>query len=90
MPLLTRFVHRCSSSARRAIERAGREALALRADRSGNVAIIFAIAAIPIFGAVAVAVDYSRANSAPALPQQRLKEPAYSSVIFLSPLGGRG
>jgi Flp pilus assembly protein TadG len=36
----------------------------LRRDRSGNVAVIFGIAAIPVFGLVGAAVDYSRANSA--------------------------
>jgi Flp pilus assembly protein TadG len=33
-------------------------------DRRGNVAITFAIAIIPVFGAMGVAVDYSMANSA--------------------------
>ena len=36
----------------------------MRADRSGNVAVIFGIAAIPVFGLVGAAVDYSRANAA--------------------------
>ncbi len=34
------------------------------ADRRGNVAITFALAIIPVFGAMGVAVDYSMANSA--------------------------
>jgi Flp pilus assembly protein TadG len=34
------------------------------ADRRANVTIIFAIAIIPIFGAMGIAVDYSMANSA--------------------------
>ena len=33
-------------------------------DRRGNVAIIFALAIIPVFGAMGIAVDYSMANSA--------------------------
>ena len=33
-----------------------------RRDRSGNIAIIFALAALPIVTAVGCAVDYSRAN----------------------------
>ena len=33
-------------------------------DRRGNVAITFALAIIPVFGAMGVAVDYSMANSA--------------------------
>src|SRR5258708_4077306 len=37
---------------------------AFGADRGGNVTLIFALSAIPIFGAVAAAVDYSRGNSA--------------------------
>src|SRR3954452_12691359 len=64
MRLLTGLVHNCTIWAHRAIDEGRRNAHALRADRSGNVAIIFAIAIIPIFGAVAMAVDYSRANSA--------------------------
>src|SRR5262245_23100159 len=32
--------------------------------RGGNVAIIFALATLPLFGAMGVAVDYSRAASA--------------------------
>ena len=35
----------------------------LRSDRRGNVAIIFGLAILPIFGAVGAAVDYSAANS---------------------------
>jgi Flp pilus assembly protein TadG len=64
MPALIPVARRCASWARSAAERLRRDAEALGADRSGNVAIIFAIAVIPIFGAVATAVDYSRANSA--------------------------
>jgi Flp pilus assembly protein TadG len=56
--------HGCVHATRHAIHWLGREAGAMRDDRSGNVAIIFAISVIPIFGAVAVAVDYSRANGA--------------------------
>ena len=36
------------------------EAAAFRTDRSGNVALIFAIALVSIFGAAGAAVDYSR------------------------------
>ena len=64
MPTLIRSVRRYASWARRAIDQAGRHARALQADRSGNVAVIFGIAAIPVFGLVGAAVDYSRANSA--------------------------
>jgi len=44
----------------------GRAFGAFRAARGGNVAITFAIAAIPILGAVGAAVDYSRANDVKA------------------------
>ncbi len=40
----------------------GRAFAAFRAARGGNVAITFALAAIPILGGVGAAVDYSRAN----------------------------
>jgi Flp pilus assembly protein TadG len=66
------YARSCITWARRALERARREATAMRSDRSGNVAIIFAIAVIPIFGAVATAVDYSRANSARTAMQAAL------------------
>ncbi|HKS60394.1 MAG TPA: TadE/TadG family type IV pilus assembly protein [Xanthobacteraceae bacterium] len=45
---------------------------AFRADRGGNVTLIFALAIIPIFGAVAAAVDYSRGNSARTAMQASL------------------
>src|SRR5436190_21378025 len=64
MPMIPPVVRACVNWPHRAFDQARRKADALRADRSGNVAIIFAIAIIPIFGAVATAVDYSRANSA--------------------------
>src|SRR5688572_25484648 len=35
----------------------------LRSDRRGNVVLTFALALIPIMGAVGAAVDYSRANN---------------------------
>jgi Flp pilus assembly protein TadG len=57
-------VRSCVTWTRRAIARVRRDAGAFRADRSGNVAVIFAIALVPVFGAAAMAVDYSRANSA--------------------------
>jgi hypothetical protein len=39
------------------------------AARGGNVVLTFALSAIPIFGLVGAAVDYSRANSAKAAMQ---------------------
>lgn len=43
-----------------------------RVDRAGNVTLIFALSVIPIVGAVAVAVDYSRANAARTAMQAAL------------------
>ena len=57
-------VLRCAALARDLCVRSRTTARAFRADRGGNVTLIFALAIIPIFGAVAVAVDYSRGNSA--------------------------
>jgi len=45
---------------------------AFRTARSGNVAITFAVAILPIFGSVGAAVDYSRANDAKAKMQLAL------------------
>lgn len=45
---------------------------AFRADESGNIALIFALALLPIMTGVGVAIDYSRANSAKALLQSAL------------------
>src|ERR1700742_2649669 len=64
MPAFAPVARHCTTWARRAIERLRRDSAAFGADRSGNVAIIFGIAAIPVFGLVGAAVDYSRANSA--------------------------
>src|SRR3954465_6712226 len=64
MPLLAPVARRCTTWTRRAIHRLRRDANSFGADRSGNVAVIFGIAAIPVFGLVGAAVDYSRANAA--------------------------
>ncbi len=58
------LVSRCVGLTRRAADHIRRHAAAFRDDRAGNVAMIFGVAAIPIFGAVGVAVDYSRASNA--------------------------
>lgn len=50
------------------------------AERRGNVAITFAIATLPIIGAVGAAVDYSRANSVKAAMQSALD----STALMLS------
>ena len=47
-----------------------------RSARGGNVAITFAIATVPIIGAVAAAVDYSHANSVKAAMQAALDSTA--------------
>jgi Flp pilus assembly protein TadG len=49
---------------------------AFAADRRGNVALIFALATIPMVGAVATAVDYSRANAARTAMQAALDSTA--------------
>src|ERR1043165_1933686 len=64
MPVLTLLARSGVNWTRRAIDRIRRDADAWRTDRAGNVAIAFAIAAIPVFGLVGAAVDYSRANAA--------------------------
>src|SRR6185503_19211412 len=64
MPALAPVARRCTTWMSRAIDRLRRDAHAFGADRSGNVAIIFGIAAIPVFGLVGAAVDYTRANAA--------------------------
>lgn len=53
---------------------------AFNRSRSGNVAITFAIATLPIIGAVGAAVDYSRANSVKAAMQAALD----STALMLS------
>src|SRR5688572_3725053 len=50
----------------------GRQCRSLRTDRGGNVTLIFALSAIPLVGAVAMAVDYSRGNSARTAMQASL------------------
>jgi Flp pilus assembly protein TadG len=54
------------------IDRAGRQVGRFRHHGGGNVTLIFALAAIPLVGAVAVAVDYSRGNSARTAMQAAL------------------
>ena len=63
---------RGAALARRALTRARGQIDAFGADRSGNTTLIFALAVIPIFGAVGVAVDYSRGNSARTAMQAAL------------------
>jgi Flp pilus assembly protein TadG len=53
---------------------------AFRAARSGNVAITFAIASIPVIGFVGAAVDFSRANAVKASLQTALD----STALMLS------
>jgi len=64
MPKSTPLARSGAKRVRRAIDRTCRAVGAWRSDHSGNVAITFAIAAIPVFGLVGAAVDYSRANAA--------------------------
>ena len=64
IPFLPLPLRRCVALTRSAVDQAHRNATAFGAARGGNVAIIFALALIPVFGGVGVAVDYSRANNA--------------------------
>jgi Flp pilus assembly protein TadG len=59
-------------AARRIAGLLGRSCRSLRTDRGGNVTLIFALSAVPLVGAVAVAVDYSRGNSARTAMQASL------------------
>ncbi len=70
--LVPHAARRCSAHAWRLFARCRCAAGALRDDRSGNVTLIFALAIIPIVGAVAVAVDYSRGNAARTAMQAAL------------------
>jgi Flp pilus assembly protein TadG len=70
--LVPHAARRRSAHAWRLFARCRRAAGALRDDRSGNVTLIFALAIIPIVGAVAVAVDYSRGNAARTAMQAAL------------------
>ena len=54
-------------------------------DRSGNVAVIFAIASVPILTAVGSAVDYSRATQIRAKLQASIDAASVGSVSKSSP-----
>jgi len=73
--MMIRLAHlapRCVAVTRRFLTQFGRRTDAFRADRAANVGLTFAVAVIPIFGAVGVAVDYSRANAARTAMQAAL------------------
>src|SRR5262245_8403219 len=53
---------------------------ALASGRDGNVAVMFALAIVPIVGLVGAAVDFSRANAAKAAMQSALD----STILMLS------
>ena len=72
MLTFTTLAARGAALAHRALARARRQIGAFRADHGGNTTLIFALAVIPIFGAVGVAVDYSRGNSARTAMQAAL------------------
>jgi Flp pilus assembly protein TadG len=63
---------RCLALARRLYAETRRQVGALGTSRAGNVTLIFGIAIIPVVGAVALAVDYSRANAARTAMQAAL------------------
>jgi Flp pilus assembly protein TadG len=89
MPAFTSLARGCANWTRRTIDRIRRDAHALRADRSGNVAVIFGIAAIPVFGLVGAAVDYSRANAARTAMQVALDAAALTVAKEAANLTGK-
>ncbi|MBR1270250.1 pilus assembly protein [Bradyrhizobium sp. AUGA SZCCT0222] len=56
-----------------------------RRDRSGNIAVIFAIAALPIISAVGCAVDYSRATQLRSKLQAAIDAASVGSVAKSAP-----
>jgi Flp pilus assembly protein TadG len=62
------------------IRKACRGLLGLSAAQSGNVMVTFALAIIPVMGAVGGAVDYSRASSAKAAMQAALDSASLGTI----------
>ena len=56
-----------------------------RGDRSGNIAVIFAIAPLPIISAVGCAVDYSRATQLRSKLQAAIDAASVGSVAKSAP-----
>src|SRR5882762_2357197 len=56
-----------------------------RANRSGNIGIIFALACVPLISAVGSAVDYSMATRMRAKLQSAADGPAVASISQKSP-----
>src|SRR5690349_9858843 len=56
-----------------------------RNDRSGNIAVIFVLASLPIMTAVGCAVDYSRANQLRTKLQAAIDAASVGSVAKSSP-----
>ncbi|MES1149413.1 MAG: TadE/TadG family type IV pilus assembly protein, partial [Bradyrhizobium guangdongense] len=54
-------------------------------DRSGNIAVIFAVASVPVMSAVGCAVDYSRAIQLRAKLQSAIDAASVGSVAKSSP-----
>jgi Flp pilus assembly protein TadG len=50
-------------------------------DKKGNVAIIFALALLPVIAAIGMGVDYSRLSDAKSLMQSATDSAALASVI---------
>jgi Flp pilus assembly protein TadG len=62
-----------------------REIGRFRKDRSGNVAVIFTLALLPILSAIGVAVDYSRATQVRSKLQSAIDAASVGSVARKSP-----
>ena len=62
------------------------QARSLRDDQSGNVAAIFALALVPVFGLIGAAVDYSRGNATRSSMQAAVDATALNLVRSASSL----
>jgi Flp pilus assembly protein TadG len=62
-----------------------RALLAFRRDRRGNVAVIFAIALLPLLAFVGVAIDYSMASRARAKLQAAADAASVAALSLTSP-----
>ncbi len=62
-----------------------REIIRFRNDRSGNIAVIFTLALLPILSAMGVAVDYSRATQVRSKLQSAIDAASVGSVARKSP-----
>src|SRR4051812_46304104 len=62
-----------------------RELIRFRRDKSGNIAVIFTLALLPILSAVGCAIDYSRASQLKSKLQSAVDAASVGSVSRASP-----